>query len=248
MRRNLLLSGLLSAVAAAASKDPAPPSFPQEYSARIHQLAVNAHGGTQTSECDIHWSAAHNTTAYLNCGAPLTPGGKGSAMQTVFAYSDSGPSGGNTGTLYYVYGYGPGGNTCNFWCDLQGSQMCSGGNSLCQYDYKKSATFNGTYSDQGMEVDRFAWNDMLGPIAMNELFLDVDPNNDNAPVFMHRKITPFGKYFGYFSTNYTKWRPQADPASTFVVPGRDTCNEGEDSQCQNALAAWKRGMMYNVRS
>ena len=219
---------------------PTPPVFPTEYSARLHNEAVNANGGKQVINCDIHYSKRNNATAYLNCGQPLKPGGKGSAMQTVFKYNDSGPSGGNTGTVYYVFGYGPGGNTCNFWCDLQGAQQMSGGNSLEQYDYTKSAVFNGTFSDNNTQINRFTWNDMLGPIAMNELYLDVT-TKDNTPLFMHRKVTPFGKDLGYLTTNYSAWSSHADPASVFVVPGRASCSEGEDAQCQNAMKMYGTG-------
>ena len=111
----------------------------------------------------------------------------------------------------------------------------SGGNSLKQYDYTKSAVFNGTFYDNHTQINRFTWNDMLGPIAMNELYLDVTTTKDNAPLFMHRKLTPFGKYIGYMTTNYSAWSAQADPASVFVVPGRASCAEGEDAQCQNAM-------------
>jgi hypothetical protein len=239
MRAALTCTLFSAAAASAAAAVPTPPVFPTEYSARLRSVAVDSSGGTQTSDCDIHFSEVHNTTSYLNCGQPLKPGMKGSAMQTVFAYGDDGPEGGNTGTVYYVFGYGPGGNTCNFWCDLQGSQQCSGGNSLCQYDYAKSAQYNGTRTSDGNKVDRFTWNDMLGPIAMNELFLDVDEKDDSTPVRMHRRLTPFGKYIGYFDTNYTQWRPSAEPASTFVVPGRASCSEGQNAQCANALRTAK---------
>jgi hypothetical protein len=140
---------------------------------------------------------------------------------------------GNAGTVYYVFGHGPGGDTCNFWCDLQGSQQCSGGDSLCQFDYLKSAKFNGTGTVNGTYVNTFIWNDMLGPISMNSLEPDVAVSG-GAPVRMLRNVHPFGKEIGYLDTTYSLFVKEV-PSGAFSVPGKEDCSEGEDAQCENAL-------------
>ena len=54
-------------------------------------------------------------------------------------------------------------------------------------------------------------------------------------VQMDRDIHFFGKHTGDGVTNFTKFAVGTPDASHFVVPGRERCEQGTGSQCQNAL-------------
>ena len=57
--------------------------------------------------------------------------------------------------IYHVFGKGPGGDKCDYWCDGQGDLICNEGESLCQIDYVKSAKFESTLTLNGSLVDKF---------------------------------------------------------------------------------------------
>ena len=213
---------------------PSPPTFPTRFSARIHEVEKQVGGGYKSVDCDLHWDAEKKMTAYRNCGKPLKPGGKGSQMQMVLRFNDT-HNEGNSGTVYFVYGYGPAGNTCNFWCDLQGTEQCNLQESLCQYDYVAHAKYNETISLNGTKANVFKWDDKLGPISMNSLTLNVNALHGAEPISMHRDVHPFGKELGTIDTYFSQWSPTPPDSSVFDVPGIDQCAEGQGAQCQNAL-------------
>jgi len=234
----LLMSALSSATLFTQQQSKVtPPTFPTRFSARIHEVE-HAKGGTKIADCDLHWDAKANATSYRNCGKPLKPGMKGSQMQMVLRFNDHRE--GNSGTVYYVYGYGPAGNTCAYWCDLQGTQQCDLQESLCQYDYVAHAKYNGTATiNNSIKTNVFTWSDNLGPISMNSLSLYVNQKN-NAPVKMSRDVHPFGKELGTMDTYFSNWDPTPPPSSSFDIPGLNECMEGAGNQCQNSLNCFKR--------
>jgi hypothetical protein len=216
-----------------AATGPSPPVFPTRFSTRIHEVEKTPNG-EKVADCDLHWDAERKMTSYRNCGKPLKPGGKGSQMQMVLRFNDS-HNEGNSGTLYYIYGYGPLGNTCNFWCDLQGTEQCNLQESLCQYDYVAHAKYNETVSLNGTKANVFKWEDKLGPISMNSLSIYVDAEHGTKPLMMHRDVHPFGKELGTIDTYFSSWSPKPPDSSAFDVPGIDKCPEGPAGQCQNAM-------------
>ena len=58
--------------------------------------------------------------------------------------------------------YGPFGDRCDYFCDLQGTEQCNLQESLCQPDYKRSAKFVRTGVSNGIEVNIFTWKDNMG--------------------------------------------------------------------------------------
>jgi hypothetical protein len=113
--------------------------------------------------------------------------------------------------------------------------MCNEQESLCQYDYAKSAKFDSTLTLNGSLVDKFVWADKLGPYPMNTLALYAEHGASAVPVWMHRQLHKPMKA-GTIDTNYSGFVAGAPEASAFAVPGIETCEEGTDAQCSTARA------------
>ena len=173
--------------------------------------------------CDINNDAVANMTSYRNCGW------KGTQMQQVIRFGTKG--GGPDARIFYVYGHGPGGDKCAYWCDSLGSEQCFIQESLCQSDYTERAAYVNTSAYNGTTCDVFSWEDKLGPISMNSLTLWV-AQGTATPKKMHRDVHPFGKELGTFDTHWLSFTEGAPPAAAFDVPGEATCEEGDPgTQC-----------------
>lgn len=216
--------------------DPIPPVFPNAFSARVHEVA-KAPGTYEKIECDLHWDNNQNMTSYRNCGK------FGTQMQYVYRFNDteSGPG----GKVYFIYGKGPFGNTCAYWCDLQGTLQCNLQESLCTYDYINSAKYNSSATLNGTRVDVFTWEEKLGPISMNSLSLYVQSNH-TVPVYQHRDVHPFQKEEGYIDTNFTSFVIGTPDPSAFDIPGIAKCLEGEDAQCAHVESEYFRFLLNKI--
>lgn len=198
-----------------------PPVFPQQYSARVHEVAHTVSGEKEIL-CDFYFDAVNNLTSWRNCGW------KGTQMQTVARFTDD--NYGPRAKIFYIYGHGPAGDTCSHWCDGQGDIQCNIQESLCQIDYKKSAKWHNSSTYNGTECDVFTWTDKLGPIPMNSLTLFV-AKDTATPLLMERDVHPFGRKMGLITTKYLSFTEGAPPESAFDVPGESKCTEGEAGQC-----------------
>jgi hypothetical protein len=184
--------------------------------------------------CDIGVDPARSEAgmvAYRNCG-------KSKAQpQMVVNYTDDqyGPN----AVVYHINGLAPpplppsalGGGKCAYFCHSQGELIQNIQESLVQIDYTESAKYVNSTTINGTAVDGFAWADKLGPIAMNQLLLYVDAGTQ-APVQMHRELTPFGKDHGQsIDTNWIAFAGGAPDAKLYEIDGLDKCSLGDDAQC-----------------
>jgi len=213
---------MLALCTAALSSDPTAPVFSEQYSARIDEVEEQPLGHKKMS-CDFFNDAVGNTTSYRNCGW------KGTQMQMVIRFSDtSGPD----AKIFYIYGHGPFGDKCAYWCDGQADEQCNIQESLCQSDYVKSARYTGAASLNGTNCDVFKWEDKLSIISMNSLTL-YTKHASAIPVRMFRDIHPFYKELGNITTTFSNYQEGTPPASAFAVPGEDKCMQGDAPQCPN---------------
>ena len=140
----------LSCLSLAAAPPPRP-TFSTQYSARIDEVEQQGLARRKMS-CDMHNDGVANLTSYRNCGW------KGTQMQMVVRFSSvAGPD----AKIFYIYGHGPFGDKCAYWCDGQGDIQCNIQESLCQYDYTKSASYVGPATLNGTECDVFKWEDKV---------------------------------------------------------------------------------------
>jgi hypothetical protein len=139
-------------------------------------------------------------------------------------------SAGVEGKVYYIRTYGhPAVRHCEKWCTPTTPIACDSMDSLCQYDYNKSAAFVETATIDGQPTNLFKWHDNMGPFPMNKLYLYATQSAPYAPVQMIRDVHPFGKEIGNVTIDYTNFRPlqSIDPALFDLGPKPYIC-EGED--------------------
>lgn len=229
---------LSSFVVGLAIADPSPPVFAKQYTS--HMVDVVRQGpSSKKLDCDFYFDAVANKTAYRNCA----PAGMG-MQQVVDFNARPHPS----ERVWYVYGPGPGGNKCAYYCDVLGQLQQNIAESLNQYDYVAHAKFANTSQYDGEACDVFTWKDKLGPIPMADLTLYVKQGT-RTPVHMHRNLHPLFKEIGTMDTTWSNYTEAVPPASAWDVPDEQKCEEGTEQQCpQSATLDDHRVMLAQLNS
>jgi hypothetical protein len=130
------------------------------------------------------------------------------------------------------------GSTCEYHCANPTPQIDLA-DTLESYDYTHSATFVQNTTWNGVPVMEFTWNENLGPIPMNTLYLYVSIAT-GAPVQMNRYLEPFGSPLGWENITFQQFNVTVPSPSIFVVPGAKDCPAGQNGECQDAIERFAR--------
>eukprot|EP00045_Choanoeca_perplexa_P005065 m.43209 g.43209 ORF g.43209 m.43209 type:complete len:245 (-) comp12911_c0_seq4:129-863(-) len=231
------------ALAAVCLASPAPPVFPNQWTA-FESGVVTDQGQKQEASFYSYFDGINNLTANTN----ITH----SQFDTVvsdYSYNPRYPE----GREYFIRTY-QGARHCQFWCTPNYPEICDVQDSFCSYDYKHKATFVGTGTFNGEEVNNYFWTENLGPIPMNSLLLSVGDNN-TVPMFLHRDVHPFGKPLGVINTTFTDWKAVTSFPTGIFDLGPDAkyaCSDPDPSdQCQSeevmALRRRRAGALTRLR-
>ena len=116
-------------------------------------------GGTDHSTCDLGRSSAQHDIL-LELWQPLTPGGREALCRRCLPTATMGLS---VETRARCTSSGPGGNTCNFWCDLQEASSAAVGTHCASTTTRNRHASRGHSTTtmvcaEPLRVERYAWS------------------------------------------------------------------------------------------